>query len=504
MISARADWLLALPILIPLLACALTAALQGQRHAQRLVTGGAALAMLLAAGLLLAEVLRQGVIASQMGDWPAPFGVTLVADRLAAAMVAITALMYAAVALYAASDDAVTAQEGLWHPLLAALVLGVAGAFLAGDLFNLYVWFEVMLIASFGLLVLGGGREQLDAAVKYAVLNLVATSVFLIAVGLAYGLTGTLNLADMARRMPEVPNQGAVAAVAFLLLAAFGAKAAVFPLFFWLPAAYHTAIAPVAAIFAALLTKVGVYAMIRLVTLVFPTSQEWIAPLMWFVAAGTMVVGVLGAAAHWDIRRILSFHIISQIGYMIVGLAIATPLAIAGATLYILHHIVVKANLFLLAGAIRRAGGSFSLAQLGGLWRRDPWLGILFAIPALSLAGLPPLSGFWAKLMVVKSGFDAGWHVLAAIALATGILTLYSMLKIWLEAFWKEPPQGQLEPPRLSGGMRWLLLTPIAGLGLVTLTIGLWAEPFIAFALRAGEQLAGREAYIAAVLGGRP
>ncbi len=503
MMATRADWLLALPVLIPLAACALTAVLRSRPQAQRAVTAAAAAALLLAAGLLVAQVLAQGVIASQMGDWPAPFGITMVADLLAAAMVGITALMYAATAVYAHADQGVRAEEGLWHPLLAALVLGVCGAFLAGDLFNLYVWFEVMLIASFGLLVLGGGREQLDAAVKYAVLNLVATTVFLIAVGLAYGLTGTLNLADMAQRMPQVPNQGAAAAVGFLLLAAFGAKAAVFPLFFWLPASYHTAIAPVAAIFAGLLTKVGVYAILRLVTLVFPAGQEWLAPLLWVVAAGTMVVGVLGAAAHWDIRRILSFHIISQIGYMIVGIAIATPFAIAGAVLYVIHHIIVKANLFLVAGAISRAGGSFSLAALGGLWRRDPWLGILFAIPALSLAGLPPLSGFWAKLFVVKSGFDAGWYVLAAIALGTGVLTLYSMLKIWLEAFWKEPPEGA-QPLVLSGRERALLLGPVAALALVTLTIGLWAQPFAAYALAAGEQLAGREAYIAAVLGARP
>jgi multicomponent Na+:H+ antiporter subunit D len=502
-IASRADWLLALPVLIPLAACALTAVLRARPRAQRAVTAAAAAALLLAALLLLAEVLRRGVIASQMGDWPAPFGITLVADLLAAAMVAITALMYAATAVYAQADESVRAEEGLWHPLLAALVLGVAGAFLAGDLFNLYVWFEVMLIASFGLLVFGGGRAQLDAAVKYALLNLVATTVFLIAVGLAYGLTGTLNLADMARRTPEVPNQGAAAAVGFLLLAAFGAKAAVFPLFFWLPASYHTAIAPVGAIFAGLLTKVGVYAILRIVTLIFPAGQEWLPPLLWVVAAGTMVVGVLGAAAHWDIRRILSFHIISQIGYMIVGIAIATPFAIAGAVLYVVHHIIVKANLFLVAGAIRRAGGSFSLAALGGLWRRDPWLGILFAVPALSLAGLPPLSGFWAKLFVVKSGFDAGWYVLAAIALATGVLTLYSMLKIWLEAFWKEPPEGTAVLV-LEGRARALLLGPVAALALVTLTIGLWAEPFAAYALAAGEQLADRDAYIAAVLGGRP
>ncbi|MCU0888149.1 MAG: Na+/H+ antiporter subunit D, partial [Rubritepida sp.] len=171
------------------------------------------------------------------------------------------------------------------------------------------------------------------------------------------------------------------------------------------------------------------------------------------------------------------------------------------AVLYILHHIVVKANLFLVAGVIRRAGGSFSLAQLGALWRRDPWLGLLFAIPALSLAGMPPFSGFWAKLFVVKSGFDEGYWWLAGIALATGILTLYSMLKIWLEAFWKEPPEGMVEPPALTGRERLLLLGPVAALGLVTLTIGLWTEPFAAFALAAGEQLTNREAYIAAVLG---
>ncbi|WP_206932018.1 proton-conducting transporter transmembrane domain-containing protein [Roseococcus thiosulfatophilus] len=499
--ATRADWLLALPLLLPLLACAATAALQSHRDLQRGITAITAVGLLLASAALVAEVISQGVIASQMGDWPAPFGITLVADLFAASMVAITALMYAATALYARGDADVLDNEALWHPLLAALALGVGGAFLAGDLFNLYVWFEVMLIASFGLIVLGGGREQLDGAVKYAMLNLLATTVFLISVGMMFGLTGTLNLADMARRIPEIENQGAVAAVAFLMLAAFGAKAAVFPLFFWLPASYHTAIAPVAAIFAALLTKVGVYALIRIVTLLLPEGHAWVAPLMWFLAAGTMVVGVLGAAAHWEIRRILSFHIISQIGYMIVGIAIATPLALAGAVLYMLHHIVVKANLFLVAGVIRRAGGTFSLATLGGLWRRDPWLGLLFAIPALSLAGIPPLSGFWAKLFVLKSGFDAGWYVLAGIALATGILTLYSMLKIWMEAFWKEVPEGTPELPPITGATRWLLLAPVAGLGLVTITIGLWTEPFAAFALAAGEQLASREAYITAVMG---
>ena len=500
-----ADWLLALPIAIPLFACAAGAALHGRHGAQRVVTLVSASVLLLVSLLLLARTQADGVLASQMGDWPAPFGITLVADVLGAAMVVIGAVMYLAVAVYALADGAEERERQGWHPLLGGLMLGVSGAFLAGDVFNLYVWFEVMLISSFGLLVVGQGREQLDAAVKYAVLNLGATTVFLIAVGMLYGATGTLNMADLAQKIPQNENPGLIAAIAFLFLCSFGAKAAVFPLFFWLPAAYHTAAAPVAAIFAGMLTKVGVYVLIRVFTLVFsPDTTPFIGPMVGLIAAATMVTGVLGAASHWDIRRILSFHIISQIGYMLVGVALGTPLALAGAVLYVVHHIVVKANLFLVAGAINRAGGSFQLAHLGGLWKRDPWLGILFAIPALSLAGLPPLSGFWGKLVVAQSGFEAGAAWLAAVVLAVGLLTLYSMLKIWTEAFWKAAPADAPPAPGLDGATRWLMLGPVAALALVTLTIGLWTEPFAALALAAGEQLAGREAYIAAVTGRAP
>jgi multicomponent Na+:H+ antiporter subunit D len=497
-----ADWLLALTVAVPLFACAANAALIGRHVAQRVVTLGSAGALLVVAVALLLHVQAHGVIASQMGDWRAPFGITLVADLLGAVMVVIGAVMYLAIAVYALADGAEERERQGWHPLLAGLMLGVSGAFVAGDLFNLYVWFEVMLISSFGLLVIGQAREQMDAAVKYAVLNLGATTVFLVAVGMLYGATGTLNMADLAQRIPESENPGLMAAIAFLLLCSFGAKAAVFPLFFWLPAAYHTAVAPVAAIFAAMLTKVGVYALIRTFSLVFaPETTPLIGPIVGLVAAATMITGVLGAAAHWDIRRILSFHIISQIGYMLVGVALGTPLALAGAVLYVVHHIVVKANLFLVAGAINRAGGSFSLAHLGGLWKRDPWLAILFAVPALSLAGIPPLSGFWGKLVVAQSGFEAGAAWLAAVALGVGLFTLYSMLKIWTEAFWKAAPADAPPALGLDGATRWLMLGPIVALAAVTLTIGVFAEPFAALALAAGEQLAGREAYIAAVLG---
>ena len=495
--------LLVAPILIPLAAAAVTALLWSRPAAQRFIGLGAAAALFAATVALLAEVVSGGTVVGQMGNWPAPFGITLVVDHLSAAMLVITGLMGLAVAVYATGPGAAERDRAGFQPLFHALLMGVAGSFSTGDLFNLYVWFEVMLIASFGLLVLDRTREQLDGGLRYVMLNLVGTTFFLIAVALVYGLTGTLNLADLARVAPAVENQGALAAAGLLLLLSFGAKAAVFPLFNWLPAAYHTASMPVAAIFAALLTKVGVYAIIRVFTLVFAHDHALFGPILAGVAMATMVTGVLGAAAHYDVRRILSFHIISQIGYMLVGVALMTPLAIAGSVLYVIHHIVVKANLFLVAGAMRQAGGSFALARLGGLWVSAPLLGLLFLVPALSLAGIPPLSGFWGKLVVIRAGLEAEAYLLAFVALAVGLLTLYSMIKIWNEAFWKAAPAAPV-PASWTRAERVAVFAPIVSLCAVTLAIGVWTEPFAAFSLAAAEALLDRQGYIAAVLGPAP
>jgi multicomponent Na+:H+ antiporter subunit D len=280
-----------------------------------------------------------------------------------------------------------------------------------------------------------------------------------------------------------------------LFLAAFGIKAALFPVFFWLPASYHTASFAVAAIFAGLLTKVGVYALFRVFTLLFQMEGD-LRTIVAVVAAGTMVFGVFGAAIQWNVRRILSFHIISQIGYMLMGLAIATPAALMGGIFYIIHHIIVKANLFLLAGAIRHAAGTDDLKKTGGLLRSHPWLAVLFLIPALSLAGLPPLSGFWAKLLVIDPALRAGEYWLAAVALVVGLLTLFSMSKIWMEAFWKEAPIKRTVPRKVPVA----LIVPIVLLAGVTITIGLFAQPFVTFAESAAAVLVDPSKYIAAVL----
>ncbi len=493
------SWYLSLPLIIPFIA-AITAFLLRHSALGRWVSIIGSGLGLVASIALMMVVLDAGVLAGQMGNWPAPFGITLVADLLSAVMVLITAITGFAVAIYALGDITERQEKLGYHALFQMLLAGVTGAFLTGDLFNLYVWFEVMLIASFGLLILNGGKEQIDGGVKYVALNLISTILFLTGIGLLYGMTGTLNFADLALKVEGVENQGLLTVVAMMFMVAFGVKAAVFPLFFWLPAAYHTPSFAVSAIFAGLLTKVGVYALIRMFTMVFDHDVSFTHTILLWVACFTMVIGVLGAAAQSDFRKILSFHIISQIGYMILGLALMTPLALVGAVFYLVHHIIVKANLFLIAGVAHRLTGSTEVYKIGGLYKSAPFLAILFLIPAFSLAGFPPLSGFWAKYIIVKATLDIEMWFVAFIALAVGLMTIYSMTKIWAEAFWKPHPVG-VQPELKTLENKVALLLPITGLAVMTVIIGLNPEPFVQFAERTAAQLLDPTAYITAVLG---
>jgi multicomponent Na+:H+ antiporter subunit D len=342
-------------------------------------------------------------------------------------------------------------------------------------------------------MALGGGSRRLAGSMTYVALNLFATLIFLLAAGLVYGASGTLNMGELAVIMRSGEAPPGVTPALLLMLLSFAIKAALFPVFGWLPATYHVALTAVSAMFAGLLTKVGVYALIRMVTLLWPEHGLPHQLLLW-VACATMLVGVLGAAAQTEVRRILSFHIVSQVGYMILGLALATPLALAGAVFYLIHHIVVKANLFFIGGLAARICGSERLADMGGLYKRMPWLALLFAIPALSLAGIPPLSGFWAKFLLVKASLDAAAWWAAGIALLTGVFTLLSMNKIWNEAFLKPHPQGE-EALQVVTGMRpaWLGMSALA---VMTVLIGLGAGPLIDYAVAAAAQLADPQAYL--------
>lgn len=483
------------PVLVPLTGAGLCLLFWTAPRVQRVTAYGALVLMLGAALLLVDRVLHENLLAMTFGGWAPPFGISFVADRLGAAMVAVTGLLALAAMAFGSADIRRRQERSGFYPLMLGMLASINGAFLTGDLFNLYVWFEIMLITAMALLVIDRTRAQLDGTIKYAVLNLFSTLIFLLAIAIVYGVTGTLNMADLSRTLGGVDDNAALALAAALFLIGFGIKAGYFPLFFWLPGSYHTASVTVAAIFAGLLTKVGVYATFRVFSLFF-AGGDGLREVIALMAAGTMVFGVFGAAVQWDVRRILSFHIISQIGYMLLGLAVGTPAALGGAIFYIVHHIVVKANLFLLAGAMYRASGTFDLRRSGGLLASHPLLALLFAIPALSLAGIPPLSGFWAKFVVIDASFAAGAGWLAAIGLVVGLLTIFSMSKIWIEAFWKPAHVHRIDRRRVPP----VMLISIAVLGGVTIWIGLQPEALVNYSNVAGQGLLDPARYVGAVL----
>ena len=493
--------LIVLPILLPLLVGASCVVVWRYVAAQRILTLAGGIVYLAVAVVLLERVASEGIQAVQKGAWIAPFGITLVADMFSAVMVATTGVVTLVIVVYSLGTMDRAREAWGYYPLFNILIMGVSGAFLTGDIFNLFVWFEVLLISSFVLLALGGERAQLEGAIKYVTLNLVASAFFLAAVGILYAMAGSLNMADLSQRLGDVAQPGLVTTLAILFLVAFGIKGAIFPLFFWLPASYHTPPVAVSAIFGGLLTKVGVYALIRVFTLLFLNNVDYTHTIILWAGGITMVTGVLGAVAQYEFRRLLSFHIVSQIGYMVMGLGFFTPLALAGTVFFIVHNIFVKTNLFLVSGVSHRLHGTYDLKKLGGLYRAHPWIGMLFLLSALSLAGVPPLSGFFGKLVLIKAGLGIEQFVLVAAALGVSLLTLFSMTKIWAEAFWKPLPDGTAV--NVPGGGMALLLGPIVTLAVLAVVMGVAAGPFFALAQQAGEQLLNPESYIRAVLGAR-
>ncbi|MCS7052780.1 MAG: Na+/H+ antiporter subunit D [Ignavibacterium sp.] len=500
------EQIIILPIIIPLFFAVVMLLFWNKVHLHKYLNLISGLTSLIVSVIILSFTISYKIISLQVGGWVAPFGITVVSDLLSSVMVVITAIIGFSTALYSIGTIDNQREKYLYYPLLQFLLMGINGAFLTGDVFNLYVWFEVMLISSFVLLALGGRRGQLEGAIKYVTLNLLSSAIFLAAVGILYGIAGTLNIADLARKIPLIDQKELLSVVSILFMVAFGIKAAVFPLFFWLPASYHTPPVAVSAIFSGLLTKVGVYALIRFFTMIFTHDIGFTHTILLVSSALTMLTGVLGAAAQNDFRKILSFHIISQIGYMILGLALFSPLAIAGAIFYIIHHIIVKTNLFFVSGVVKRLKGSYLLNEVGGVYKYYPMLGLLFLIPALSLAGIPPLSGFWAKFVVIKAGLDLNQYLVVAVALIVGLLTLFSMTKIWNEVFWKDDPSGDNKNVNemyesLTTTKKFMMYSPIVFLALITIIIGFYAEPFFTIANDAATQLLDSSLYINSVLG---
>ncbi|GAB2866008.1 Na+/H+ antiporter subunit D [Nocardioides pacificus] len=435
-----------LPVILPLLGAGATLVLSRHPTAQRAVSFTTLVAVAAIAAVLLVQADRHGPQVIWVGGWPEPLGISLVADRLSALMLLVSAVVTLAVLAYSLGQgmtgDEREAPLSVYHPTFLVLVAGVSNAFLAGDLFNLFVSFEMLLFASYVLLTLGGTGTRIRAGTIYVVVNLLSSTLFLISLAAIYAATGSMNLAQLATRTDDLPDHVSLM-LQLLLLVTFAIKAAIFPLSFWLPDSYPTAPAPVTAVFAGLLTKVGVYAILRVQTLLFPDSP--LTDLLLWAALLTMVVGILGAVAQSDIKRMLSFTLVSHIGYMIFGVGLATEAGISGAIFYVAHHITIQTSLFLVVGLVERRAGSTSLVRLGGLAALSPVLGLLFFVPAMNLAGIPPLSGFLGKVGLLQAGLDTGTPlaiVLVAAGVVTSLLTLYAIAKTWGLAFWRTPEQA--------------------------------------------------------------
>lgn len=511
------------PVLLPLLAAALTLLFRGAT-AQRVIAVTALLVVGVDAATLLVRVDDAGPLAIQAGAWPAPFGITLVADRLSALLTLVSVVVLLIVLVYAVGQgtaegrlDARSVPAGqseardrtrfVFYPCYLVLASGVCFAFGTGDLFNLFVAFEVMLTASYVLITLQAGPAAVRSAMTYIVVSLLASALFVAAVGFVYAATGTVNFADLRGAVAELPD-GVRLALALLLIVVFGIKAALFPLYFWLPDSYPVAPAPVTAVFAGLLTKVGVYAIIRTQTLVFPDDTGVTGPVLLVMAGLTLVLGILGAIAQNEIKRVLSFTIVSHIGFIIMGLAFFTVAGIAGAVLYVVHHIVIQTTLFCVEGLVERRAGTGELSRISGLAHRSPLLAVLFALPALSLAGVPPFSGFVAKLALLDAGAQVGSYVIVGVAVTVSLLTLYAMGLVWGSAFWgrQSTPVSDVDTTdALDVGVGTVPRTMTAATGAavgVGLAIPLLAGPLYDLCLRAATDLVSARPYVDAVLGG--
>ncbi|WP_312350326.1 Na+/H+ antiporter subunit D [Actinomyces sp.] len=444
------SWMLPVPVLLPLLSAGL-ALLVGRRPNLQQLIALLALSVTTLVSVVLAVAASAGPVVLDVGSWAAPIGITLVADRLSATMLLVSQVVTLAVLIYSLAqnlaDDGPRAPIAIYFPTFLILSAGVSNAFLTGDLFNLFVGFEILLAASFILITLGGTRGRVRAGTVYVVVSIISSAIFLAGIALTYSAAGTVNMAQLAVRLQEI-DPGTAQMIQVLLLVAFGIKAAVFPLEAWLPDSYPTAPAPVTAVFAGLLTKVGVYALIRLQFLLFPGDH--LSGALTFVGLATMIVGILGAVAQDDIKRLLSFTLVSHIGFMVWGIALVSRTGLAAAIYYAAHHILVQTSLFLVSGLIERRTGTTSLSRLSGLARTAPVIAILYFISGINLVGIPPLTGFVGKLGLARASVEAAtpaaWELLAG-GIVTSFLTLYVFVKWWNMAFWQTSTDA---PPMLA------------------------------------------------------
>lgn len=487
--------LVIMPIIIPVITGLVLVLFRQKVKLHRILSFIAILAIIIISFMLIYQIKIAGIQTLQLGGWEAPFGVSMVADMFSILLVFITGIVAVCCLLYAFYTIGMEREQYYFYPLFLFLIAGVNGSFITGDIFNLFVCFEVMLVASYVLISLGGTKLQLRESVKYIVINMISSFLFLIAIAFLYRMTGTLNFAHLSARVAEVGQDGLMTTVAIMFLIVFSLKAGLF-LFFWLPGSYSAPPTAISAIFAALLTKVGIYAIIRVFTLVFYHDPEFTHLLIGILAAITMVLGAMGAVAYWDIKRILTYNVVVGVGFILAGVASFTMEGITGSLYYLLHDMVVKALIFLLGGTIIYLTGRNKLKEISGLIRLHPFLGGMFFIAALSLAGLPPLSGFIGKIFITEGTFVSGYFWLGGIGLFSSLLVLYSIMKIFMNTFWGYTDITEEEEQGTTKG----LLLPMGILTSISIALGLGAELVSEYITLAVEGLMNPNIYIDKVL----
>ncbi len=496
-----------LPVIVHLLAAVLQLFLWRRTVAHRFVSITACVIAIMMSIRLFTKVYTGDILVMEAANWKAPFGIVFVADLFSSTLVLLTSFAALAVSVFSSAGISRSRILYGYFPIFHFLVMGLNGAFLTGDIFNLYVWFEVIIISSFVLMTLGGRKAQVEGAVKYMAMNILASTFFLTGIAILYGITGTLNMADLSLKIAAIENRDLVNITALFFIIGFGIKAAVFPLYFWLPSSYHTPPSAVVATFGGLLTKVGIYAMFRMTTLIF-IPDEFTKNLFMLMAIFTIITGSFGALIKNNIRRMFSYLIVCHIGFMIGGLAMFTQAAITGALFYLFHDIMVKTNMFLIAGLIRQLRGTMNMDKLGGLYAEYPKISLVIAIVLFSLAGVPPLSGFWPKLYLFEAGFDTSDYALIGAIIIGSFITLYVIAKMWAEVFWKNAPEsngigeGVIDSfVKQNLSKKIMLVAPIVFLAVVSLYIGLGAENVALVAKKIAAEMMDTTPYIEAVLG---
>ncbi|WP_248548140.1 Na+/H+ antiporter subunit D [Paenibacillus odorifer] len=487
--------LLVLPLLIPAITAVILIFLKERVRLQRIISAVSVFVNIFVAGFIVYQVNTNGIQTLYMGGWRPPYGIVFVADMFSALLVLTAAIVGAACLFFSFASIGEDRERFYYYPFFHFLLTGVFGSFLTGDLFNLFVCFEVLLVASYALIVLGGSKGQMRETLKYVLINVISSSLFVATIAYLYAATGTLNMAHLSMRVAEAGQGGVMNVIAVLLLIVFSIKAGLL-LFFWLPDSYSAPPLAVRALFGALLTKVGLYAITRTFTLIFIQEPGLTHTLIAWMAGATMILGAIGALAYNDLGRIFNYNIIISVGFIAFGISVATQDSLNGVVFYLMHDMVAKALLFFLGGMIISASGTDRLKEMGGLIRRYPWTGWMFFVLTLALVGVPPLSGFAGKVMMVRSGFGENHVALALIALASSFVVLYSLIKVFQQVFWGgEKREEQVKPLHYKA-----MMAPAAVLFAIVILMGVGAETVNGLVSQAGAVLADPALYINAVM----